>query len=255
VVLGRIESADADLSRDGRHHGGERAHARSAAEPARGAGATLDLANLNNTVGSLAGGGTVTLGSAIFTLNSGSGQDFSGTISGSGGLVKSGTGTQTLSGSNSYTGSTVINGGILAVTTLANGGANSSIGASSAAAASLVLNGGTLQYTGTGGSTNRQFTLGTNGGALDSSGTGAINFTSAAPISLAGTGNRTLTLTGTSTADNTLAARIDNPSSGTTSARDCMRGRCSVNTNSPPLKSAPGRESRNATCNGKTCSP
>ena len=28
--------------------------------------------------------------------------------------------------------------------------------------------------------------------------------------------------------------------SGTTSARDCMRGRCSVSTNSPPVKSAPG---------------
>ena len=28
--------------------------------------------------------------------------------------------------------------------------------------------------------------------------------------------------------------------SGTTSARDCMRGRCSVSTNSPPVKSLPG---------------
>ena len=28
--------------------------------------------------------------------------------------------------------------------------------------------------------------------------------------------------------------------SGTTSARDCMRGRCSVSTNSPPVKSRPG---------------
>ena len=43
--------------------------------------------------------------------------------------------------------------------------------------------------------------------------------------------------------------------SGTTSARDCMRGRCSVITNSPPVKSRPGSESRIASCSGKTCSP
>src|SRR5262249_31325234 len=39
--------------------------------------------------------------------------------------------------------------------------------------------------------------------------------------------------------------------SGTISVRDCMRGRCSVSTNSPPVKSSPGRDTRKATCNGK----
>nr|WP_085043937.1 autotransporter outer membrane beta-barrel domain-containing protein [Ensifer aridi] len=53
--------------------------------------------------------------------------------------------------------------------------------------------------------------------ALDASGTGAINFTSTAATTLAGTGNRTLTLTGTSTADNTLSALLADPSSGATS--------------------------------------
>ncbi len=43
--------------------------------------------------------------------------------------------------------------------------------------------------------------------------------------------------------------------SGTTSARDCMRGRCSVSTNSPPVKSLPGSDSSTVACSGKTCSP
>ncbi|TPM29428.1 autotransporter outer membrane beta-barrel domain-containing protein, partial [Mesorhizobium sp. B2-2-2] len=180
-------------------------------------GATLDFANLSNTVAGLAGGGIVTLGSATLTLSDGAGQNFSGAISGTGGLVKGGAGTQTLSGVSSYTGSTAINGGILAVTSLANGGSNSSIGSSAATPDKLVLNGGTLQYIGTGGSTDRQFTLGASGGALDASGSGAINFTSTAAAVLTGAGNRTLTLTGTSTANNSLSARIDNPSSGATS--------------------------------------
>ncbi len=43
--------------------------------------------------------------------------------------------------------------------------------------------------------------------------------------------------------------------SGTTSGRDCIRGRCSVSTNSPPVKSRPGSDSRIATWIGNTCSP
>ncbi|WP_404924865.1 autotransporter-associated beta strand repeat-containing protein [Mesorhizobium sp. ORM16] len=181
------------------------------------AGTTLDLANLSNTVAGLAGSGDVTLGSATLTLSDGLNLTFAGAISGTGGLVKNGPRTQVLSGTaSSYTGPTTINGGILAVASLANSNSNSSIGASSNAATNLVLNGGTLQYMGTGGSTDRQFTLGSSGGGLDASGTGAINFTSTAAVALPGAGARTLTLSGTNTANNTLSARIDNPSGATT---------------------------------------
>ncbi len=65
----------------------------------------------------------MTLGAATLTTN-GDGFDtmFSGTISGSGGLVKEGEGTLTLSGNNSYTGGTLLNEGTLAV------GSNTALG-------------------------------------------------------------------------------------------------------------------------------
>ncbi|KAB2721109.1 autotransporter outer membrane beta-barrel domain-containing protein [Brucella intermedia] len=180
-------------------------------------GATLDLNNFSNTVAALNGAGNVTLGSATLTTSGGN-FTFSGGISGTGSLVKIGGSPQGLSGcNNSYTGGTTINGGILSVNCLVNGGVNSSIGASSAAPSNLVLNGGTLQYVGTGDSTDRQFTLGTGGGALSASGSGAINFTSTAPVTLSGSDNRTFTLTGTNTGNNSLSAQLDNPTSGTTS--------------------------------------
>lgn len=188
-------------------------------------GATLDLNNFNNTVLYISQinlgvtGGNITLGNATLTISDGSGGNYNGAISGSGGLVKNGAGAQSLSGgASSYSGPTVINGGILAVAKLTNGGSNSSIGASGSAASNLVLNGGVLRYNGTGDSTDRQFTLGPNGGGLDAfaSGPGPINFTSTAPITMSGNGNRTLQLSGLSTADNSLSARIDNPTVGTT---------------------------------------
>src|SRR5262252_2608706 len=86
-------------------------------------GATLDLAGFDQTIGSLAGAGAVTLGSATLTTNgNGSDTTFSGTISGSGGLVKIGEGTLTLLGNNSYTGGTLLNEGTLAV------GSNTALG-------------------------------------------------------------------------------------------------------------------------------
>ncbi|MBZ9942478.1 autotransporter-associated beta strand repeat-containing protein, partial [Mesorhizobium sp. BR1-1-13] len=184
--------------------------------------ATLDLAGYDQSIFGLSGagfsGGNVLLGGATLTFTNGNNRDYGGVISGSGNLIKNGAAAQVLSGcNNTYHGSTTVNAGILIVSCLNNGGSASSIGDSGSAASNLVLNGGTLRYTGTGSSTDRQFTLGTSGGTLDASGTGAVSFTSTVPVTLSGSGDRTLTLTGSNTGNNSLSARIDNPSGGTAS--------------------------------------
>jgi autotransporter-associated beta strand protein len=76
--------------------------------------AILDLNNLNQTVGSLAGAGNVALGTATLTAGSNnSSTTFSGVMSGTGGFTKQGTGTQTFSGANTYGGATNVSAGTL----------------------------------------------------------------------------------------------------------------------------------------------
>ncbi len=145
--------------------------------------------------------------------------ELSGVITGgtNGALTKSGSGTLAVTNTNTYIGATTISAGILQVSAIANGGVNSNIGASSNAAANLVLNGGTLRYTGVAVSTDRGFTL-SNNSSIDASGTGAIRFTNTATPAY-GTANatRTLTLTGTNTGNNTLAAGLANNGTGAVS--------------------------------------
>jgi outer membrane autotransporter protein len=79
-------------------------------------GATLGLNGFNQSIGSLAGAGSVTLGAATLTTgNDNTSTTFSGTMSGTGGLTKIGSGTLTLSGSSSYSGATAVNAGTLTV--------------------------------------------------------------------------------------------------------------------------------------------
>ena len=75
-------------------------------------GATLKINN-DETIGALAGAGSVELGSSTLTVGGSESTVFSGVISGSGELVKTGSGTLTLSGANSYTGKTTISAGEL----------------------------------------------------------------------------------------------------------------------------------------------
>nr|WP_230349176.1 autotransporter-associated beta strand repeat-containing protein [Brucella intermedia] len=78
-------------------------------------GATLDLNDFNETVGSLmgktTGDGNIDLGSGTLTLNQNLHGDFSGTISGTGGLTKNGDGDLVLYGENAYAGATTVNRG------------------------------------------------------------------------------------------------------------------------------------------------
>ena len=80
------------------------------------AGALFDLASFSQSIGSLAGAGSVTLGSATLTTgNDGTSTSYAGSIGGSGGLTKIGSGTFTLSGTSSYSGPTAVSGGSLDV--------------------------------------------------------------------------------------------------------------------------------------------
>lgn len=142
----------------------------------------------------------------------------SGTLSDFGSVLKTGDGTLTLSGANSYTGSTTINVGVLSVNTLADGGLPSGIGASTADAFSLIFNGGTLRYTGGTTTTDRTFTVGSAGATLAASGSGALKFTNATSVQFSEVDTpHTITITGTSTDDNTLAPVIGDNGTGVTS--------------------------------------
>jgi fibronectin-binding autotransporter adhesin len=129
----------------------------------------------------------------------------------------------TLSGNSSYSGVTTLNNGTLSVSSLANGGANSNIGASTNAASNLIFSAGSaLKYTGTGQSSDRLFTYSStvdnSGWRLESSGAGALKLTNTGSIAFAGSSNqiRTLTLDGSNSADNTLAAELTNNGTGAT---------------------------------------
>ena len=94
-----------------------------------------------------------------FVLGAGHDLVISGTLSGSKNITKNGAGILTLSADNTYTGSTTINAGTLSIATITNGGVAGALGNSPNGASNLVLGGGTLQYTGSNGSTDRSFTL------------------------------------------------------------------------------------------------
>jgi fibronectin-binding autotransporter adhesin len=81
-------------------------------------GATFDLDGRPQSVGSIAngpgGGGAIALGTATLTTgNDGTNTAFAGIISGPGAVTKTGVGTWTVSGSNTYTGATTVAAGTL----------------------------------------------------------------------------------------------------------------------------------------------
>jgi len=153
---------NAGTLRAGTSAGGQALGSANAITLANTAGAILDLsvASTNQTIGSLAGGGTtggnVTLANSIvLTLGlDNTNTSFAGVISGgTGNIIKTGTGTQTLTGTNTYTGSTRINLGTLALDfSGATAPATNIISSSSG----LNLAGGTLSLIGKASTTNSQ---------------------------------------------------------------------------------------------------
>ncbi len=128
-----------------------------------------------------------------------------------------GGGTQYISGTaNTYTGKTTVARGLLQVRTLANAGVASSLGAATGSDSIIDLGSGTnsatLKYNGgSATSTNRVINLaGTTGGATitnDSSTANTAGFTGG--VTNAGGGNKTLTLNGSNTGNNTVGAIAD----------------------------------------------
>ncbi|MEI6712446.1 MAG: autotransporter-associated beta strand repeat-containing protein [Verrucomicrobiota bacterium] len=180
----------------------------SAVTLANAVGVILDITGFNNTIGSLAGGGTtggsVTLGSATLTLGGdGTSTTFSGLIGGAGGISKSGAGAQTLSGTNTYTGATSITAGSLKAGVATSAfGSNSAVSLTNVAGVLLDLNGfdTTIGSLSGGGTTGGSVALGvgtlTVGGDATNTAFGGVITGAGAVIK---TGAGTLTLTGAQT--------------------------------------------------------
>ncbi len=127
-------------------------------------GGILDIKTFSDAVGTVTlVDGEINGTTGVLTGSSYAVQDgiITAILAGTGGLTKTTTGTVTLSAVNTFTGAVTITGGILSVSTIADGGVACNLGAASTTAANLTLNGGTLRYTGTTATTNRNFVLAT----------------------------------------------------------------------------------------------
>ncbi len=134
---------------------------------------------------------------------------------------------------NTFTGTLRLAGGSWLTTNIANGGAASGLGQSSAAAASLVLDGGTLEYDGPAATTDRLFTLGTGGGSIIKRLAGALEFTSTGAVAFEGSGPRQLTLGGGSGATQVFnPALADGPGGATSLVKTGLTTWQLTNTNS-----------------------
>ena len=166
---------------------------------------------------------TVSVGNATFPSTQ---MIISSPISGSSSaIIKTGTGSLTLSGANTYAGATTVQNGIMSANSLnkvTGGTASSALGAPTTVANGTISIGattttGTLIYTGAGETTDRVLNLaGTTGGAtLQADGSSALVFT--AVNTATGAGSKTLTLQGSSTADNSIGTIVDNSAANQTS--------------------------------------
>jgi autotransporter-associated beta strand protein len=160
-----------------------------------------------------------------------------GKITGTTGLTKTNSGTLTILTTNDFTGPTVIGGGVLSISRLANSGAASGIGAASFDSANLSFYGSTLSYTGGSVSSDRGATFNDTGATFDipSSGTTLTwNGTNVGSGALTKSGAGTFTLSadnsfsgGTILSNGTLA--LSGPGGGaTTTANNYSLGSGSV---------------------------
>lgn len=165
--------------------------------------ATDFLVNDNATFNDLGTQTTVNIGTtdvspgAVVFENATKNYTITGTkaITGIAGITKNGAGKATIANTNTFFGNVTMNAGTLSVATITDGGVAGPLGSG----AGLNFGGGTLEYTGAGGSSNRAVSIGGGGGAIAVSDaltlTGGISGTGT--FTKAGAG--TLTLTGSNT--------------------------------------------------------
>lgn len=151
-----------------------------------GSSGTQTIQNLTGLAGT-----TINLGANSLALGTASLSNFAGTIEGSGGLIKQGSGTLMLTGQNTYGGGTTVTAGTVSISSDGNLGNPGGV---------LTLDGGALQTTAT-FTSGRSLILGSGGGTFSpdagttSTLTGSIGGTGG--LTMAGAG--TLTLTGANT--------------------------------------------------------
>jgi len=165
-----------------------------------GGNGTLDIDGFSNTIQSLSGSGTITNSGSTASLRSGDFKSttFSGTIGNGINFSKHGTGTLTLSGTNSYNGRTRVRNGTLAAGSTTGFSANSDF--TVATAGTLDLAGfsnsiGSLSGSGVVTDSGTLASLTTNGDGNSTTFTGAIT----GSLNLIKDGDDTLTLSGTNT--------------------------------------------------------
>jgi autotransporter-associated beta strand protein len=126
----------------------------------------LDFQNHSQTMKYLTGDGDVLLGTATLTIDAPQNAiGFTGVLSGTGGVFKKGVGTWYLGGTNTYTGSTVVQGGFLSVP--------------GSIVSAVTLDGGTLQGSGTVG------TIGGSSGTLEATYIGGPSRLTSSSVTLA----------------------------------------------------------------------
>ena len=198
----------------------------------------ITMQSATNLIGTNISAGAIDNGGFALTLTNSAASSITGIISGVGTLTQAGTGTTTLSGANTYQGDTIINAGVLAISSDGNLGTVPG----SVTANSIQLGAGTLQSNGT-------FTLNTNRGitlsgiATIQSASGTLTYggkiDGAHPLTLLGTGSLILngnigsaTSLTTITSNANLTSLTINDTSVTTTSTQTYNGPLLLNNSS-----------------------
>jgi autotransporter-associated beta strand protein len=164
-------------------------------------GITVTLPNTTARTHTISESSLILNGNQTWTVTNNTGAarlDVSSLVSGGFNLTKAGTGTLSLTGANTYTGTTTISAGAVSINTLGNvNGGASSLGAPTTVTNGTIALSATLTYTGAATATDRNFTF---GGATSN-------------ITNASTTNGLLTLDGTIVVSSTNAFNF-NPTGG-----------------------------------------